>query len=61
MFIARIVRNHAFRVDLGPTDTRDEASRLARAWMEVHPPQGGTIGEVREVRIERVEEAEAED
>ncbi len=32
--IAKCSRWVAHTVTLGPTDTRDEASRLARAWME---------------------------
>lgn len=42
---------------LGPTDTRDEAARLARAWMESHPVAPNAVAgrRVAEVRIERVE------
>ena len=56
MFRARIEREGAEAVLLGPTDSRDEASRLARAWM-TSPARGGGAYEgaptIGEVRIER--------
>lgn len=49
---------------LGPTDTRDEAARLARAWLAVYSDAGSPgapgAGGVGSIIIERVEEGEEE-
>ena len=57
-FFATIVQKYSGDTRLGPTDTRDEASRLARAWIEAHAPAiGGGPGRqedpVRRVDIQR--------
>ena len=55
MFSAIINYGYNFVVTLGPTDSRDEASRLARAWIEAHaaahardprPPNGYAVFDV---------------
>lgn len=56
MYEAIISRFCEGQVFLGPTDTRDEAARLARAWIEAHPRRGTTnAGEVVSVNIRRAE------
>jgi hypothetical protein len=41
MFIAEVMLTNNGTMTLGPTDTRDEASRLVRSWMERHPVAPG--------------------
>jgi hypothetical protein len=45
---------------LGPTDSRDEAARLARAWIESHRPvrPGDAPSSVGAVEIRRVEDTD---
>jgi hypothetical protein len=54
MFTAIVKQRFGSEFRFGPTDTRDEASRLARAWLEHAPKQSGI--EVVGTRIERVED-----
>jgi hypothetical protein len=51
MYVAIVECRFGGEYRFGPTTSRDEASRLARAWLEHAPKQGGieTVG----VRIER--------
>ena len=52
MFRATIRRPEPHEpIVLGPTDTRDEAARLARAWMQGRDPAVPVLG----VPIERIE------
>jgi hypothetical protein len=37
MFKAIIKLRYSGSIEMGPTDSRDEASRLARAWIEANP------------------------
>lgn len=36
MYEAKVNTNFGPQIALGPTQTRDEASRLARAWLDAH-------------------------
>lgn len=58
MYSAQITRLIGPPIELGPTDTRDEASRLARAWMASHPSD--SRNPIYSVRIERTETTEAD-
>jgi hypothetical protein len=51
MYQVKIVRFQSAHVVLGPTETRDEASRLARAWLDAH---AGTIAAARFDPVTRV-------
>jgi len=57
MYEACILRQHTQDVTLGPTDTRDEAARLARAWIQANPVDPGvqSFGRVVGVEIRRVD------
>lgn len=56
MYEAIIDRRYLYPVTIGPTDTRDEASRLARQWLVAAPESERkglgsiTIGRVPEER-----------
>ena len=63
MFNVDIIQKYGGGAVLGPTDTRDEAARLARAWIEAHAEiisgMGGQANPVTAVKIEPVEEDES--
>jgi len=67
MFIAIIEFYSDRSVTVGPTDTRDEASRLARAVMEGIAAEnatrrpGDSARQVYGVRIERIERTEEDE
>jgi len=56
MFEAQIEVFGGRNVSLGPTDTRDEASRLARAWIDAFIERGSQTERIENVKIARVEE-----